>query len=322
MPVCIDPLVDCVVKRLLGNEQHPELLVDFLNAVRGPEYPRLRAVTFLGGARRRRRVADKDYVVDVLVVDEQDGRHIIEVQGWHQVYLRQRMLFSLSDRYQEQAREGLAYGALRSVSSVWLLGENLFREPDRALHTFTLWDHEQGLEFSRDLSLHVVELERWSAQPVKEGRRELQRWLRFFAEAATWTELPTELRDPIMETAMNILWEFRHNQGLRNEYRQREEYGRIERAREYATEQAAKVAQEARQRAEEAGQRAEEAGQRAEEAGQRAEMERQRAEVERSAKEQERAAKEQERAARLLAEERIAQLEAELRRRGPVSADR
>jgi dTMP kinase len=104
-----------------------------------------------------------------------------------------------------------------------------------------------------------------------------------------------------METAMSTLWEFRHNHGLRNEYRQREEYGRIERAREYATEQAAKVAEEARQRAEEARRRAE--------------MERQRAEVERSAKEQERAA-------RLLAEERIAQLEAELRRRGPAPVDR
>ena len=101
----------------------------------------------------------------------------------------------------------------------------------------------------------------------------MSRWLRFLTEAATWTDVPEDLRDPVMEEAMDQLEHMQQNTQFNHAYRTRMEAIRREKTREAAmarAEENARLAEEAlrveRERADENARKADENARKAAEA--------------------------------------------------------
>jgi hypothetical protein len=105
-------------------------------------------------------------------------------------------------------------------------------------------ESESGARFSRDVELHIVELDRLRRHgPTTPSTR----WLQFIANAEHWDEVPAGLSSPLLEKAMNVLDRINTHQRDVYEARLNEERRRIDQEAETA---AAKAWAEAEARAE------------------------------------------------------------------------
>ncbi len=226
-PVGISPRVDCVFRALLGDPQHTDRLLDFLNAVLG-DGPPIVEVTITNPVKILDFLGDKEVVVDVLAVDARGARFQVEMQSRGHAGLKERMLFGWSGLYQRQSGTGRGYGALRPVVSIWLVDENCFRGARDFHHRFAVMSPEEGIILTNHLDLHVLELERWRQGEAWAVSPAIGRWMAFFSEAEQWSEVPAPLQSPVIEDAMMVLQTFRDNQEWNHAYRARLEFQMIQ----------------------------------------------------------------------------------------------
>jgi hypothetical protein len=114
------------------------------------------------------------------------------------------------------------------VVSIWLMDENIFRGATRFHHCFRAYDKDSGLELSSHLEIHVLELARWRQHPDFAIPAKLLGWMRFFAEAETWQEVPSDIDTPVLESAMAVLTDFQTNATRNDLYRARLDYLRVQ----------------------------------------------------------------------------------------------
>jgi predicted transposase/invertase (TIGR01784 family) len=305
LPVGINPRVDCVFRALLADPQHPDRLLDFLQAIL--ERP-IQSVQLTNPFTRMDHVGDAHVVVDVLAYGPDGHAFHVEMQTSIHSKLSERMLFGWATLYHAQIERGEGYLRLRPVVSIWLLDRNLFRSATDYHHRFRLRD-QAGLELSSDLEIHVIELDRWRAAP---DRAAAGGWIWFFAEAEMWPQVPVEVDRPTLESAMSVLTDFQQNAARNDLYRSRLQAMMLQ----------ATLAQDAQEKAEAQARQealeAELAAERAEKERERAEKERERAEKERAVSDRdlERAERERERAEKESARAELAKALERLRAAG------
>ena len=81
---------------------------------------------------------------------------------------------------------------------------------------------------SSHLEVHVLELDRWRSHPDASLPAALLGWVRFFAEAESWSEVPEEIDNPVLESAMAVLTDFQTNAALNDLYRARLDFIRTQ----------------------------------------------------------------------------------------------
>jgi len=74
----------------------------------------------------------------------------------------------------------------------------------------------------------VLELDRWRQQPDPSIPEALLGWMRFFTEAESWAEVPEEIENPILESAMAVLTDFQTNAALNDLFRSRLDFIRTQ----------------------------------------------------------------------------------------------
>lgn len=217
-PVGIDPTVDIAFKRLLGDPNHPALLLDFLNAVLAPSVPIVSA-TVENPIQLPDNPHDHFLVVDVLACDADGRRFQIEMQSLNEAALKARMMWGWADLYHGQLAAGRDYSTLRPVVGIWVLGQNIHRKAPDFHHCFVAYDPIRCVQLSEDMEIHTIELEKWRRRPS--AARPLARWMQFFTEAEHWAEVPEALRDPVMEEAMDVLKDIKESAEWNAVYRAR-----------------------------------------------------------------------------------------------------
>ncbi|MCP4298903.1 MAG: Rpn family recombination-promoting nuclease/putative transposase [Proteobacteria bacterium] len=95
----INPMVDCVLKKVLGAKENKNLLIHFLNAVLNHS-PEIRGVEILSPYNEKEFETDELTVVDVKAEDESGKQYQIEVQLSVCKSLPERMLYGWSSLYQ------------------------------------------------------------------------------------------------------------------------------------------------------------------------------------------------------------------------------
>jgi predicted transposase/invertase (TIGR01784 family) len=234
-PVGISPRVDCVFRALLADPNHIERLIDFLNAVLQRASPVV-TVILRNPIRPSEFINDGQIIVDVIATDAGGEVFQVEMQSWNHTALKERMLYAWATLYKGQLEKGHAYTQLRPVVSIWLLDHNAFHGVSNFHHRFRVRDGD--LELSSHLELHVLELDRWRKHPAPSTPPKLRGWMRFFAEAETWQEVPNEIGNPILESAMSVLNDFQTNAARNDLYRSRLDYLRVQNTMEVSLAQA------------------------------------------------------------------------------------
>ncbi len=244
LPVGISPRVDCVFRKLLADPGHTDRLVNFLNAVLQRSSPVV-GVQVRSPVQIVDRVEEGQVTVDVVATDAAGEIFQVEMQTWNHTALRERMLYAWAALYKGQLDRGEKYHQLRPVVAIWMVNKNVFREATALHHRFRVRDEAGTLELSAHFEVHVLELDRWRDDPEMSLPDALLGWVRFFTEAEGWSEIPHEIDNPALESAMAVLIEFQNNAALNDLYRSRLDYIRTQNTMEADREEAVAAKEEA-----------------------------------------------------------------------------
>ena len=266
----INPLVDPVFKALFATERNKNLLVHFLNAVLELESPVV-DVAILDPHNLKRRMDAKLTIVDVRATDTMGRRFQVEVQLAIHPSLSRRMLFTWSELFARQLKEGDNYPDIKPAISIWLLAEALFKEVPQFHGYFTMQNAKGDLYLDKNSGIHVLELPKWGGGV----QNELDRWLRFFKEGERLDpdDLPGFMKTKEMGQAMSTLRQFSEEEKAYERYRHAVASRRYSDTLHFERDEAVQKAKEAErllaeglaevQRAEAEAQRAEAEAQRA-----------------------------------------------------------
>ncbi len=229
----IDPVIDCVFKKILGAAGNESILLDFLNRILNPE-PKIIQVTVENPYNERDYLEDKLSIVDIEAKDETGKIYQIEVQVATPSYLPFRMLHNWSSIYKKQLTKGMSYIQLKPVISIWLLSDQIIKDSPACHHHFEVYDKVNGVQLADHMSIHVLELNKWE-KPDRLQPEDY--WLYFFKEGKKFKTLPTELKSqPQMREAMTVLEAFSDQDEDYYRYRVRQECIRIQKSDEELAE--------------------------------------------------------------------------------------
>ena len=174
----LPPKMDFVFKRIFGNENHPNVLISFLNAVLNPVDP-IESVSLKDTTIEKSHLEDKYSRLDVKATTNK-GEHInIEIQLKDEYNMIKRSLYYWSKLYEGQLENGENYQKLSRTICINLLDFNLLNH-DKFHSVYRLKDCETNEELTDVMELHFIELKKMKdVQRVEEVQTKLEAWLYF-----------------------------------------------------------------------------------------------------------------------------------------------
>ena len=174
----LPPKMDFVFKRIFGNENHPNVLISFLNAVLNPIDP-IKSVSLKDTTIEKSHLEDKYSRLDVKAITN-NGEHInIEIQLKDEYNMIKRSLYYWSKLYEGQLENGENYQKLSRTICINLLDFNLLNH-DKFHSVYRLKDCETNEELTDVMELHFIELKKMKdVKRVEEVKSKLEAWLYF-----------------------------------------------------------------------------------------------------------------------------------------------
>lgn len=206
MRLGIDPKVDYVFKKLFGSEANKSLLIDLLNAVLVESIPEpLDDIQILNPFNDKDSLDDKLSILDIKARDRTGRLYNIEMQMVDYAEYPNRVLYYWARLYQEQLHEGDDYDQLRPTFAISIVNGELTEGSDYH-QEFVLASRKNPLIiFCRDLSIHLIELPKFTASLP--GHDALNRWCWLLqkGEEMETVDIPKELQGTPIETAIEVL---------------------------------------------------------------------------------------------------------------------
>ena len=174
----LPPKMDFVFKRIFGNENRPNVLISFLNAVLTPVDP-IKSVSLKDTTIEKSHLEDKYSRLDVKAMTNK-GEHInIEIQLKDEYNMIKRSLYYWSKLYEGQLENGENYQKLSRTICINLLNFNLLNH-DKFHSVYRLKDCETNEELTDVMELHFIELKKIKdVQRAEEVKTKLEAWLYF-----------------------------------------------------------------------------------------------------------------------------------------------
>ena len=174
----LPPKMDFVFKRIFGNENHPNVLISFLNAVLNPVDP-IQSVELKDTTIEKSHLEDKYSRLDVKAMTNK-GEHInIEIQLKDEYNMIKRSLYYWSKLYEGQLENRENYQKPSRTICINLLDFNLLNH-DKFHSVYRLKDCETNEELTDVMELHFIELKKIKdVQHAEEVKTKLEAWLYF-----------------------------------------------------------------------------------------------------------------------------------------------
>ena len=174
----LPPKMDFVFKRIFGNENHPNVLISFLNAVLNLVDP-IQSIELKDTTIEKSHLEDKPSRLDVKAVTNK-GEHInIEIQLEDEYNMIKRSLYYWSKLYEGQLENRENYQKPSRTICINLLDFNLLNH-DKFHSVYRLKDCETQEELTDIIELHFIELQKMKqVQRVEEVKTKLEAWLYF-----------------------------------------------------------------------------------------------------------------------------------------------
>ena len=189
----LDPKNDLTFKRIFS--EHPDLLINFLNAVMPFEKDRyIETIEYLPTELVPENPLKKDSIVDVRCRDNRQRQFIIEVQMyWYEAFLN-RIVFNAGKAYVKQLGAGEEYHLLQPVYTLSILNRNFDHKSDRFYHHYQIVNRENTEEIIPGLEFVIVELTDKFRPETMSDRKLAVLWLRFLKEVGEKMQsLPPEM---------------------------------------------------------------------------------------------------------------------------------
>ena len=266
---------DVIFKIVFGSTENAPILRALLNAILGLSGPdRIQDVQITNPYGEKKRVDEKEIILDIKARDGQDRLYNVEVQLNREPNYIERSLHYLARLFSEQVGKGEPYTGIRRTVGISILDFKLF--PDRQdLHsTYRFYDTQHSHELSDVLEIHYLELSKFDQYKLHGERTPLEKWLHILKFGEIYERglepLPEQLAsEEGIIMALDAMKRAYADDEVRDMIEARLKAQSIEATRREVYEAADRKAQEAERNAQEADRKAQEAEQRAQEAEQR-----------------------------------------------------
>jgi predicted transposase/invertase (TIGR01784 family) len=217
-PRFFDPRNDVAFKHIFGQEDHKDVLIEFLNAVFEDRHQApIESVELLNPFQIPSHKQAKRSIVDVLCKDQAGDIYIVEMQVPHQPDFLKRAQFYASNEYVSQLEVGEEYGELRPVILLSIVNHVLFPGNDKYISDHATLDIDTKDHHLKDVQYTFIELPKFT-KTLDEARTIKEKWVYFFKNAHKDMDIPESVRGTKIYAAYESLERFRWNAEQRRAY--------------------------------------------------------------------------------------------------------
>lgn len=209
----LSPKVDFVFKKIFGNEQHPEILISFLNAVIQSDDP-IKSVEIKNTDIEKEYLNAKFSRLDIRALTNRDEQINIEIQVRDEYNMIKRSLYYWSKMYDSQLEKRGKYESLKRTICINVLDFS-FLSDDKFHSVYRLKDIKTNEELTDVMEIHFIELPK-AKNTDTDNNNILQAWVNFINNPGQ-----TEIKNQEMQDAMNELVRLSSNKDERFLYEKR-----------------------------------------------------------------------------------------------------
>lgn len=212
------PKVDFAFKQIMTDER---ARVGFLSAVLSVRPEDIRETHILNTNLRKEHEDDKQGILDVRLLMNDDTEADIEIQLTELKVWADRALFYLSKMYAEQISPGQDYNVFKKCVSVSILDFDLFHGETEFYSRFHIWEDTRHFVYTDKMEFHVIELPKLP-KGIKEESSDIELWAKFInAESKEEFDMLAQ-KNPYIESAYERLQAISQDKEKRLAYEARE----------------------------------------------------------------------------------------------------
>ena len=217
----LNPKIDFVFKKIFGSEEHPEILISFLNAVLKPKKP-IVSVEIKNSDLVKEYIEDKFSRLDVKALTSNKEIINIEIQLKNEYNMIQRSLYYWSKLYEEQLSEGDRYDKLSRTVCINILDFKYLKN-DRFHNGYRLKEIETNEELTDLQEIHFIEIPKLKRfESTEEIVDLLEGWVEFLRDPESEVIRKLEMSNKEIREAKDELYRLSRNSKERELYYLRE----------------------------------------------------------------------------------------------------
>ena len=217
----LNPKIDFVFKKIFGSEEHPEILISFLNAVLKPKKP-IVSVEIKNSDLEKEYIEDKFSRLDVTALTSNKEIINIEIQLKNEYNMIQRSLYYWSKLYEEQLSEGDRYDKLSRTVCINILDFKYLKN-DRFHNGYRLKEIETNEELTDLQEIHFIEIPKLKRfESTEEIVDLLEGWVEFLRDPESEVIRKLEMSNKEIREAKDELYRLSRNSKERELYYLRE----------------------------------------------------------------------------------------------------
>ncbi|CED93936.1 Putatative recombinase [Romboutsia ilealis] len=217
----LNPKIDFVFKKIFGSEEHPEILISFLNAVLKPQKP-IVSVEIKNSDLEKEYIEDKCSRLDVKALTSNKEIINIEIQLKNEYNMIQRSLYYWSKLYEEQLSEGDRYDKLSRTVCINILDFKYLKN-DRFHNGYRLKEIETNEELTDLQEIHFIEIPKLKRfESTEEIVDLLEGWVEFLRDPESEVIRKLEMSNKEIREAKDELYRLSRNSKERELYYLRE----------------------------------------------------------------------------------------------------
>jgi predicted transposase/invertase (TIGR01784 family) len=201
----INPFTDFGFKKIFGDEQNKDLLIDFLNEVL-QEKSKIVDLTFLKNEQLGVSQSDRKAVFDLYCQNEKGEKFIVELQKAKQEFFKDRSLYYATFALQEQAVPGdwdFKLNAVYSVSIMDFVFDEHSENKDKLRHDVKLIEEETGKVFNPKLRFIYLEMPKFN-KTEDELETNYDKWLYLLKNLARLQNASPKLQERVFKKAFEV----------------------------------------------------------------------------------------------------------------------
>lgn len=215
----INPFTDFGFKKIFGEENNKEFLIDFLNELLGVEIVNL---TYLKTEKLGLAEVDRRAIYDLYCENEVGEKFIVELQRAKQENFKDRSIYYASFPIQEQAKRGKWNYELKAVYFVAIMDFSFdTTDTENFVHNVQLMETRRKEIFYDKLFFTYVEIEKFHKE-LHELENHFEKWLYLLKNLSSLENIPVELDDETFHRLFKVAEIAKYNPRQRQIYRSSE----------------------------------------------------------------------------------------------------
>lgn len=217
----LNPKIDFVLKKIFGSEEHPDVLISFLNAVL-KQKNKIVEVEIKNSDIEKAYIEDKFSRLDVKAKTNNKEIINIEIQLKNEYNMIQRSLYYWSKLYEEQLNEGDRYDKLSRTVCINILDFKYLKN-DRFHNGYRLKEIETNEELTDLQEIHFIEIPKLKKLSTEEEVIDmLEGWVEFLRDPESEVVRKLEMTTREIREAKDELYRLSRNEKERELYFLRE----------------------------------------------------------------------------------------------------